>query len=258
MVADIFEIREAPGPVIATAIHAGHGMRDEIRSCCALDPSTRMREEDPFTDLIADIGVTIVRVMTSRFEVDLNRPRDRAVYQDDSDAWGLVPWRTRPTPEQIERSLAEYDLFYSAVNELLTGVIERWGCALVLDVHSYNHRRGGPVAQPDDPATHPEINLGTGTITDAARWLPVTDAVRREFEIAGFDARENVKFKGGAFPAWVNSGFDGRACAVAIEFKKTFVDEWTGEVDPDALERARLTLARVASAGSDALREVCT
>ena len=257
MTAEIFEIREAPGPVVATAIHAGHGMRDEIGSCCALDPPTRMREEDPFTDAMADIGVTTVRVMTSRFEVDLNRPREKAVYRDDADAWGLTPWRTLPAPEEIERSRAEYDLFYSAVNQLLNGIIERWGFALVLDVHSYNHRREGPTAQPDDPETHPEINLGTGTIIDTARWLPVTEAVQHEFEIAGYDVRENVKFRGGAFPAWVNAGFDGRACAIAIEFKKTFIDEWTGEVDSDALERARLALTQAASAGSDALREVC-
>jgi hypothetical protein len=35
----------------------------------------------------------------------------------------------------------------------------------------------------------------------------------------------------------VNERYDGRGCALALEFKKTFVDEWTDEFDADALRR---------------------
>ena len=53
--------------------------------------------------------------------------------------------------------------------------------------------------------------------------------------------RENVKFRGGHFPTWINQTFGGRACVLSIEVKKIFMDEWTGEVDAllcDAVGRA--------------------
>ena len=46
-----------------------------------------------------------------------------------------------------------------------------------------------------------------------------------------------MKFFGGNFPHWINGTFGDRCCALAIECKKFFMDEWTGEVDWDVFER---------------------
>jgi hypothetical protein len=45
------------------------------------------------------------------------------------------------------------------------------------------------------------------------------------------DVRENVRFRGGHFSKWVHERFPDSACVLAIEFKKTFTDEWTGHAD---------------------------
>ena len=45
------------------------------------------------------------------------------------------------------------------------------------------------------------------------------------------DVRENVKFMGGEMAAWVHRTFPATGCALAIEIKKTFMDEWSGRVD---------------------------
>jgi len=58
------------------------------------------------------------------------------------------------------------------------------------------------------------------------------------------DVRENVKFQGGYFSSWVNSTFAGAGCALAVEFKKVFMDEWTGEPDEQALVRMERGLSR--------------
>ena len=71
-----FSVRDAPGPVVMTAIHAGHELRPELADLVLVDASIRLREEDPFTDRLAVAG-TRVTVHRSRFEVDLNRPRAR-------------------------------------------------------------------------------------------------------------------------------------------------------------------------------------
>ncbi|WP_244875288.1 N-formylglutamate amidohydrolase [Pseudoclavibacter albus] len=41
------------GPVVATAIHAGHELRTAVADAMKLDEEVRFREEDPFTDRIA-------------------------------------------------------------------------------------------------------------------------------------------------------------------------------------------------------------
>ena len=52
-------------------------------------------------------------------------------------------------------------------------------------------------------------------------------------EVAGrrLDVRENVRFKGANLDRWVHERYPETGCALALEFKKTFMDEWTGRVD---------------------------
>ena len=122
-------------PVVATAIHAGHDLRPAVAACTALDEATRLREEDPFTDSLTSVGGSAVVVHRSRFEVDLNRARDEAVYLTPDDAWGLELWRETPPAEEIERSLDLYDDFYSELVRRLDALAER-GPFVVLDLHS--------------------------------------------------------------------------------------------------------------------------
>jgi hypothetical protein len=43
--------------------------------------------------------------------------------------------------------------------------------------------------------------------------------------------RENVRFRGGHLSRWVHTAFPGQACCLAVEVKKFFMDEHTGEID---------------------------
>jgi N-formylglutamate amidohydrolase len=220
-------------PVLAAAVHAGHDLRPEVAACIALDDDARRREEDPWTDRIAAAPVTTFVVSRSRFEVDVNRPRERAVYREPDDAWGLQVWRERLPDDVVERSRRLYDEFYAALGHALDA-FDRAGPFVVLDVHSYNHRRGdGREAGPLDE--NPEINLGTGSV-DRRRWAGVVerfmdDMARVEINGHRLDVRENVRFRGGHLADWVNTRYPDTGCALAIECKKTFMDEWTGEVD---------------------------
>ena len=44
---------EWTGQVVASSVHAGHGLRPEIAAAMVLDEEVRLREEDPHTDVIA-------------------------------------------------------------------------------------------------------------------------------------------------------------------------------------------------------------
>ncbi|HEY4059288.1 MAG TPA: N-formylglutamate amidohydrolase [Kofleriaceae bacterium] len=233
MASPAFVISEGRGPVIATAIHAGHELRDEAQQAMVLDEAVRLREEDPFTDRIAAIAPTHIVVNRSRFEVDLNRPRESAVYMRPADAWGLDVWREPPSPALIAGSLAIYDEFYAELDRLIRAKVAAHSVAIVLDIHSYNHRRD---RAPADPTTNPEINLGTRTAPRS--WMPLIERFSLDLAKAGpFDVRENVKFGGGAMAAWIHRTFPVTAVALAIELKKTFMDEWTGELDAAHLSR---------------------
>jgi N-formylglutamate deformylase len=228
-----------------------------VASCTALDDATRLREEDPFTDYLTSVGGSTVVVHRSRFEVDLNRARGEAVYQTPQDAWGLELWRETPPAEEIERSRDLYDDFYSEFCRRLDTLAER-GSFVVLDLHSYNHRRDGADEPPAPDASNPEVNVGTGAL-DRVRWSRVVDRFLEALaaqEVCGhrLDVRENVRFRGGELCRWVDRRYRGRGCALAIEFKKVFMDEWTGELDERHVEELRGALAAVVPALIEELR----
>lgn len=224
------------GPVVAVALHAGHDVRDEVAALMAVDGAARLREEDPVTDVWVRVAPTHVTVARSRFEVDLNRPRARAVYGDAEDAWGIDVWRELPLPVDVaRRSRAEHREFYAAMRSVLDARVEEYGGFVLLDLHSYNHRRGGPDAPAAGSAENPEVNVGTGTLS-RRRWGSLVDGFMGDLAAGlgdGADVRENVKFRGGYLARWANHRYR-TGCCLAIEFKKTYMDEWTGEPDPVA------------------------
>ena len=232
---EVFQLIAGEGPLVAAAIHNGHIVRPELASLFALSEMDRLREEDPYTDFLVDWAPTRLVGARSRFEVDLNRPRDQAIYLTPEQAWGLTVWHEGLAADVVSRSLANYDLFYATAETVIRSLIETHGKVIVLDVHTYNHRREGVDGPPAEAATHPEVNVGTGTM-DRTRWAPVVDGFISELSSYNFlgrrlDVRENVKFQGGDFCRWIHQTFPASVCALAVEFKKFFMDEWTGEVD---------------------------
>jgi N-formylglutamate deformylase len=244
MIDEVVAVTDRGGPVIATAIHDGHTVRPEIAGLLALDDATRLREEDPYTNRLAQVAPTHLVALRSRFEVDLNRPRDAAVYRVAADSWGLEVWRDACSDELVAGSLAVYDAFYALLEKMLQK--RRQGRFVVLDIHSYNHRREGSDARPADPAENPEINIGTGTL-DETKWGGLVDRFCADLaaqEVCGhrLDVRKNLRFEGGEMSAWVNSTFSN-GCAIAVEYKKTFMDEWTGRLDADHMNQLCSALA---------------
>ena len=241
-----YSIVEGNVPVLAVAIHNGHDLREEVADTMALDDASRFREEDPYTGTWTTIVKNQIVVYRSRFEVDLNRPRDKAVYLKPEDAWGLEVWKTQPSPGLVARSLAQYDDFYARLHRMCSRMEKEYGHFVVIDLHTYNHRRQGPQGTPADPEGNPEVNLGTGTM-DREQWASLVDRFigdLRGFDYLGrsLDVRENVKFFGGQLSRSIHEHFPKSGCALAVEFKKFFMDEWSGTVDGEQLKEIREAL----------------
>lgn len=247
------------GPLLATAIHNGHEMLPQLLLRSALSDRDRLREEDPFTGEMAAAIPTHVVVTSSRFTVDLNRPRESAVYRNPEDAWGLDLWSEAPTDEDLNTARGIYDGFYGLIAGLIASTVDQHGRFVLYDVHSYNHRRRGPAAAPENPADNPTVNLGTGSLP--GNWRPVADAFiagisRQEVLGERLDARENVRFRGGHLTKWVNENYGTHGCALAIEFKKVFMDEWSGQVDGIVLGDLKTALAATATLVIEALETI--
>jgi len=237
-------VTRGASPIVATAIHDGHGLRPEVAAAMALSDGDRLREEDPFTgQSVMGVDNHII-VHRSRFEFDLNRAADSSIYETPEQCWGLQVWDRQPEREMFDRSLAIHAAYYRMLGHYLDDVAGQHGRFVLLDIHSYNHRRDGA----DGPATPleqaPDINVGTFSMP-RDEWAfvldPLMEAMRRfDFNGRRLDVRENVAFQGkGEQTRFVHDRYPAQGCAIAIEFKKFFMDEWSGQPDPAELDAMR-------------------
>jgi N-formylglutamate amidohydrolase len=256
----LWHVQRAESPLCALAVHAGHGMRPELIPYLAIDEVTRIREEDPYTDYWASLFGNHILTRRSRFEIDLNRPLDEAICVQPEDCWNLNVWKTH-VPEQMYRtSFAEHGLFYKMLRGVLSQLEQEFGRFVVLDFHSYNHRRTGPNGLPAQQETNPDINIGTGSM-DRALWAPVVDgfveALRGfDFDGHGLDVRENINFRGRYVSEFVHKNFPKSGCALAIEVKKFFMNEWSGVADASAIRLLADCFLSASPVLVDTLKEV--
>ncbi len=241
---DWWSAHRGASPIVGTAIHNGHHIRGDLQDLLGLSTEQRLREEDPFTEFfIRDLPNRIV-FHRSRFEIDLNRAPDGAIYLKPEQAWGLKVWKDQLPEAAIATSLHVHDAYYAMLDTYLRGLEQQYGAFILLDIHSYNHRRDGADGPEMPFETAPQINIGTSSM-DRQRWAPILDTLMeqlRSFEFRGrrMDVRENIAFQGkGEQTRFVHERFPRTGCAIAIEFKKFFMDEWTGEPDIEALKAMR-------------------
>ena len=252
-------VQRSSRPVIATAIHDGHDLRPEVAAAMALDEADRLREEDPFTgQSVRDVATHIV-VHRSRFEIDLNRAAAEAVYVGPEQSWGLEVWKPgAPDDGLVKRSLQLHEAYYRMLGALLRDVAARHRRFVLIDVHSYNHRRDGPGGAATPQADAPDVNIGTFSMP-RERWAFLLDPLierMREIDFNGrrLDVRENVAFQGkGEQTRFVHANFPDSGCAIALEFKKFYMDEWTGEPDPAELEAMRSFITQLSAAAEEIL-----
>lgn len=241
-------------PYLATAIHAGHGVREELAPLLALPESARLAEEDMATErIIADCPSTIWG-LDSRAEYDLNRPPDQAIPLTAEMFWGIRVYDAPPDEAANRRTMEKYQAFYRFAATVAGVLLERFGACLVYDIHSYNILR-----QQEKGHRHPPVfNLGTRGI-DRPRWEgPVTSWLRRleAVNLSGknVSVAENRVFGGqGAFCAHL-SAWDANILVLPTEISKIYMDERTGEPFEGVIDELRGEMAAAVSAHGEAYR----
>jgi len=216
-------------PYACGAVHDGHQFRKELWDNCLHTEYERWFEEDPCTKEFIKTHPIIIAGCDSRFEYDLNRDPDNAIYED---AWGKKLWKNPVGPRHIKQSLAKHANFYSVVKVLINKLEEKFGAVVVYDMHSYNWRRW--------TRDVPVINLGTTNI-DTTRFGAIVEDWRKSLselvlpnEIES-TSEINDTFQGnGYFLKFITENFD-HTLVLATEFKKIYCDELRQVIYPEVV-----------------------
>jgi hypothetical protein len=171
----------------------------------------------------------IIAGCDSRFEYDLNRPPEEAVFET---AWGKQLWKEPLSKEAKEESLAKHNAFYRVVHALVSKIEEKFGIAVVYDMHSYNWKRWDREV--------PTWNLGTSNI-DNERFGDTVEMWRQSLlktELPnGIEstAKINDTFQGnGYFLKFITKNFNN-TLVLATEIAKVYCDEYRQVIFPEVV-----------------------
>lgn len=212
-------------PTVCCALHAGHRLRPELNSICELNAEQRIYEEDPHTDALIDAMPITLLARDSRYEYDLNRTPEDAVYDQ---AWGKKIWSRPLTAHEWNHSIAKHSRFYRILDALLKVLIEKNGKILLFDIHSYNARKN---------VDAPSFNLGTAQVNRREysgvidTWLSQLSDIDIE-RAEPIQTAENEVFQGMGYLAQHCSPIADRCLVLPTEVKKFFCDEKTGALYP--------------------------
>ena len=216
-------------PYICGAVHDGHQFRKSLWENCLHTEYDRWYEEDPCTKEMIQSHPIVIAGCDSRFEYDLNRTPETAIY---SDAWGKKLWKNPLPEEEHELSLRKHTNFYKVVQALIAKVESKYGKALIFDMHSYNWKRWDREV--------PTWNLGTSNIdynrfgAMASSWSKKLGAMKLPNDIVS-SSKINDTFQGnGYFLKYISQNFNNKL-VLATEIAKVYCDEYKGMIYPEVV-----------------------
>ncbi|MBT8315572.1 MAG: N-formylglutamate amidohydrolase [Maribacter sp.] len=220
---------EEYAPYMCGAVHDGHQFRRSLWDNCLHTEYERWYEEDPCTFEMVQSHPIVLAGCDSRFEYDLNRPPETAIFDT---AWGKQLWRNPLSRTEKNHSLNKHNAFYEVVHTLVEQLEKIHGQLIVFDMHSYNWRRW------DRPV--PTWNLGTENI-DNSRYGSIVDSWRGklgDMKLPGpipQSSEINDVFQGnGHFLKYITKNFEN-TLVLATEISKVYCDERNGIIYPEVV-----------------------
>lgn len=199
--------------VLLITPHSGSWIASRIREKMDLAEDLKTQEEDKGTDLIyRDIvlknsGIWIDNKQ-SRFLCDYNRPRAKAIYDNESEYWLEKFWKNRLTSSERAWIMESYDQFYG----LLSKLIQSYRFNIIFDGHSMRNRKGRPL-----------ISIGKKHVKPF--YVPNISFMEDELRKKGYQGvKEFVPYAGGHISDWFEDKFpDVFIFSVEIN-KKLYMD----------------------------------
>lgn len=225
-------------PYVCAAVHNGHQFRNALWDKCLHSEYDRWYEEDPKTKKMINSQPIVIAGRDSRFEYDLNRDPDNAIYED---AWGKQLWKEPLTAEEKSESLEKHQNFYKVVHALIKTLELKFGCSIVYDMHSYNWKRWDREV--------PTWNLGTSNI-DNDKYRKTVEAWRNQLAKINLPhaipttAKINDTFQGnGYFLKFITNNFNN-TLVLATEVAKIYCDEQGQIIYPEVVDAIKKGLEK--------------
>lgn len=214
---------------ICGAVHDGHQFRKELWDNCLHTAYERWYEEDPETKNMVLSHPILIAGCDSRFEYDLNRTPDEAVFET---AWGKQLWREPLPEEQRQRSLQKHSNFYKVVHALVHKIESLYGICVVYDMHSYNWQRWDREV--------PTWNLGTSNVDNArfgktiALWRDSLSEMKLPNDLRSTADINNTFYGNGYFLKFITNNFKN-TLVLATEIAKVYCDEYNQIIYPEVV-----------------------
>ncbi|WP_066218414.1 N-formylglutamate amidohydrolase [Formosa haliotis] len=220
-------------PFICGAIHDGHHFKRDLWEYCTHSEYERWYEEDPETKHMVSNCPIVISGLDSRFEYDLNRSPEEAIYKD---AWGKPLWKKPLLKSLRDRALNKHKNFYKVLHHLVATIESIYGHAIVYDLHSFNIKRWD--------RDIPTWNLGTSNV-DESRFKKVINGWRHmltEIKLSKHipsTAGINDTFQGnGYFLKYITANFKN-TLVLATEIGKVYCDEIKEIIYPEIVTNVR-------------------
>lgn len=214
---------------VCAAVHDGHQLRKELWDNCLHSAYERWYEDDPATKAMIDSQPIVIAGLDSRFEYDLNRAPEVAVYED---AWGKELWKEPLSEADKLKSLSKHEAFYKVVKALIHKLESLHDVCLVYDMHSYNWKRW--------PREVPTWNLGTQNVdqerfgNQIERWRESLSEIQLPNGIISSAAINNTFYGNGYFLKYITSHFKN-TLVLATEIAKIYCDEYEQVIYPEVV-----------------------
>ena len=214
---------------VCGAVHNGHQFRKELWDNCLHTEYERWFEEDPETKEMVKSNPIVIAGCDSRFEYDLNRAPETAIYED---AWGKKLWKNPLPKNQKIKSLQKHTNFYKVVHALIAKLEEKFGVCIVYDMHSYNWKRWTREV--------PTWNLGTGNIdnnrfgNEIESWRAILEKTPLPSNIKSTSLINDTFQGNGYFLKYITQNFNN-TLVLATEIAKIYCDELAQIMYPEVV-----------------------
>lgn len=220
-----------PIPLVCSIPHTGTYVPEDIPARFASDwirslPMTDWHLHHLY-DFLPELGATTIYATWSRFLGDLNRPPEpRALYPGRFETgivaqktfWGDVVWNDPPSEAEIARWKSQVHAPYHAkLRELLDQTVEKFGVAVLLDLHSVASRASELHGELEF-----DIYLGNRDESTCHEWL--TACVQQSMEEEGLKVVRNHPYKGGYITDNYGSSEDVEALQIEM-CQRVYMDE---------------------------------
>ena len=216
-------------PILISSPHSGTYFPPGVKSRIKPELAARPDDADWFIDKLYDfapsMGIAMIEANYCRWVIDLNRyPQQEPLYSDGRVITGLCPLTDfnglelyegkTPDDAEIEQRLSDYFIpYHKKVEELLTGLVERHGVALLFDAHSIRKSVPGISNTP-----FPDLILGDNDLTSASP--AIIAAAYEALKDGPYDVQHNIPFKGGYITRFFGKP-ENHIHALQLEMAKT-------------------------------------